>query len=39
MLGLGLILAVDVAVVFGRGCGFGDWFLAVDVDGSWVGLG
>ncbi|KAK7837898.1 dna repair protein reca like protein 2 [Quercus suber] len=30
MFGSGLILTVAVTVVFGRGCGFGDGFLAVD---------
>nr|POF08519.1 hypothetical protein CFP56_58548 [Quercus suber] len=31
--GSGLILAVAVVVVFGRGCDFGDGFLVVDGDG------
>ena len=37
--GSSLILAVAMAGVFSRRCGFGDWFLAVDGDGSWVWLG
>ena len=37
--GSSLILAVAMVGVFSRRCGFGDWFLAVDGDGSWVWLG
>ena len=37
--GSSLILDVVVAIVFSHGCGFGDGFLAMDGDGSWVWLG
>ena len=37
--GLILVVVVVVAVVFGHECCFGDGFLVVDGDGSWVWLG
>ena len=34
-----VVVIVVVAVVFSHKCGFGDGFLVVDGDGSWVWLG